>query len=269
MRYLSLGLLAVAILMLVVVARVSYTVRVTEVEAQTLLDAQLVKLRAKNPAYEIDHLTIHFLGDHMTIEAAGGYQKQIGNFPELQVTAVLSSTGAPDYRGGSIYFLASAFSLDSFLLNGEEPSGLIKRLVGIATTEKLPKLRDETLAHPKVSKWLDKLGVSVDTVKNDGALTEGAAAVDALVEKYRAPAKELLEQKVRDILETTPLYTLGKNWKEQLALAALSDISIQDGELTATLTGMRLLLTLLFGILSVGAIGGVLVGFSSASRPQS
>lgn len=261
-RYVSVGLLVLVALLLVGVAQVSYTVRVTEAEAQTLLDAQLVKLRAKNLAYEVDHVTIHFIGDHMTVEAAGGYNKQIGNFPELQVTAALSSTGAPDYRGGSIYFLASVFSLDSFLLNGEVPNVLIKRLVASAVTEKIPQLRDEALAHPKVSKWLDKLGVSVDTVQNDVALTEGAAVVDSLVEKYREPAKALLEQKVRDLLQTTPLYTLGKNWKEQLALAALSDISIKDGVLTATLTGMRLLLTLFLGLVALLSVGGAVVGFA-------
>ena len=244
-------------------ASVSYTIKVTEAQAQTLLDTQLAKLRAKEPAYEIDHVTIHFVGDHMTVEAAGEYKKQFGEFPELDVTAALSSTGAPDYRSGGIYFLASEFSLDTFLLNGEEPSDLAKRLVGVLATDKLPKLRDKLLARPSVGKLLDKLGVSVDTAKNDTAIADEVVVINTLLEQYREPVKLFLEDRVRNVLETTPLYTLGKNWKEQLALALLSDISIKAGVLTATLTGLRLLWTLLIGVLGVAFIGAlVMLGIS-------
>jgi hypothetical protein len=242
--------LVLALVGLVLTANVSYTVKVTEAQAQTLLDAQLVKLRAKGLPYDIDHVTVHFVDDHMTVEAAGGYKKQIRTFPELAVTATLSSVGAPKYQSGSIYFLAPDFSLDSFLLNNEEPSILVKQMVDTFATGKVGAIRDKLLARPSVLKMLDHVGVSVGTAKNDVAIAAAATAVDGLVDEYRKPAREVLEKGVRDILEHTPLYTLGKNWKEQVALAALSDISIKDGMLTATLTGYRLLWTIFAAIIA-------------------
>ncbi len=73
---------------------------------------------------------------------------------------------------------------------------------------------------------------------------------------------------MRHLLETTPLYTLGKNWKEQVARATLSDISIKDGVLTATLTGLRLLWTILMGVLGLALIAMIVLLGVAALRSQ-
>ncbi len=146
-------------------ASVTLTIKVSEAEAQKLLDTQLAKLRAKEPAYDIDHVTVHFVNDHMSVEAAGGYLLQVNELPKVQATAALSSVGSPRYERGSIYFEATEFTLDSFLVNDQQLGDLVTGLIDQAAKSELPKLRDKALADPKVKGFLsklDKLGVSVN-----------------------------------------------------------------------------------------------------------
>lgn len=122
---------------------------------------------------------------------------------------------------------------------------MVKKLIAEAATTLVPDARTSVLNNDKVKNALEKLGVSVDEAQNDVAISGAALAAEALVNEYKAEGKKLLEASVLTLLETTPLYTLGKDWKEQLAMAALSDIGIKDGVFTATLTGAQLLWTLL------------------------
>ena len=234
----------------------SYEIKITEQQAQTLLDAQLSKMQAENKAYEIQKAEIDFGENEMSIAVAGSYLVQIGKFPEQKLAAELSGVGDPDYRNGGIYFNASAFTLDSFLINGKQPSEVAKALIAEAAMSNVPDARKSVLQNKKVKGVLDKLGISVNETQNDVAISGASLAAEALVTEYRVQGKALLEASVLTLLETTPLYTLGKNWKEQLALAALSDIGIKDGVFTATLTGAQLLWTLfIFVIALVVAVG--------------
>jgi uncharacterized protein (DUF2267 family) len=250
----------------------SYEITVTEVQAQTLLDAQLAKMQTENKAYNITSAVIDFRENEMSIAVAGSYNARVGKFPEQTLVAELSGVGDPDYRRGSIYFKATEFTLQSFTMNGKQPGDVAKELIAEAAVTIVPDARNSVLQNDKVKSWLDKAGISVDETQNDVAISGAALAAEALVEEYRAEGKKLLEASVLHLLETTPVYTLGKNWKEQLAMAALSDIGIKDGVFTATLTGAQLLWTLftlvLTGLVAVawtiGAMRGNGAGIGTA-----
>ncbi len=229
----------------------SIEVRVTQQQAQAMLDAQLAKMRAENKAYKIEKAQIQFGNDEMTIVVAGSYSAKVKNFPEQELTTELNAVGDPDYRSGSIYFNASEFTLKSFLINRESPSDVVKKLIAEAATTLVPDARTSVLNNDKVKNALEKFGVSVDEAQSDVAISGAALAADALVNEYKAEGKKLLEASVLTLLETTPLYTLGKDWKEQLAMAALSDIGIKNGVFTATLTGAQLLWTLLTVVIAL------------------
>lgn len=243
-RYFWPLLLAILVVLGYQLVQASFEVKVTEAQAQALIDQQLVKLQAENPAYETLEVTVHFLNDELTLEASGEYTLTVGTFPAQHLVTSLISTGDPDYRRGSIYFNASAFELEQFLINDEEPVEVVKRLIAAAATEIVPEARNSILGNARVQGVLDNLGVSVDVIKNDAAISGAALIAEGLVDEYRAEGQALLQASVLRVLERTPLYTLGKNWKEQVAMAALSDIGIKDGVFTATLTGLQILKTI-------------------------
>jgi hypothetical protein len=234
-------------------ARFSYPITVTEADAQALIDEQVAKLQAENPDYEIEGVTIAFLQNEMVISAAGGYAVRIDAYPEQMVTVGLSATGDPDYRSGGIYFNASAFELERFLINDEEPNEVAKRLLTDFAGNVAPELRDSVLNNGLVKDLLGKAGVSIDTEVNDAAISGAALAAEAIVDEYREEGAQLLEGTVLYMLERTPLYTLGNSWGEMVAMAALSDIGIENGVFTATLSGAKLLWSL-FLILAIIAI---------------
>lgn len=234
----------------------SYEIKISEQQAQIMLDAQLSKMLAENKAYKIQKAVINFRENEMSITVVGSYLVQIRKFPEQKLVAELSGVGDPDYRNGGIYFNASAFTLDTFLINGKQPGDVVKTLIAEAAVSIVPDASKSVLRNNKVKGVLDKLGISVNEAQNDVAISGASLAAEALVTEYRVQGKALLEASVLTLLETTPLYTLGKNWKEQLAMAALSDIGIKDGVFTATLTGAQLLWTLFtFAMVLVVAVG--------------
>ncbi len=240
-------------------AHVSLEIKVTEAEAQAQLDAQVAKLQAEQPMYKITAAQVHFADSAMMLKVAGEGAVRVLTYPPHTVELSLRTTGEPDYRSGSIYFRASAFDLEQFTIDTNAPSEVAKRLIAKAAEVVVPNARNSVLQNEKVKKVLDGLGVSVDVDQNDQAIAAGALLADALVEEYRSTGQRLLEASVVALLERTPLYRLGHSWTERVALAALEDIEIKDGVFTVTLTGAKLLWTLITFLLAVGvAVGWVM-----------
>lgn len=74
----------------------SIEVKVTQQQAQAMLDAQLAKMQAENKAYKIEKAQIQFGNDEMTIVVAGSYFAKVKNFSEQELTTELSAVGDPD-----------------------------------------------------------------------------------------------------------------------------------------------------------------------------
>lgn len=225
-------------------AQVSIDITVTEAEAQAQLDAQVVKLQGAQPAYKVTAADLQFSDSAMTLVVAGEGSVKAFTYPAHQVELALRTVGEPDYRSGSIYFNASSFELERFTIDGNAPGEVATRLITEAAEVIVPGARNSVLQNEKVKKALDRIGVSVDLNQNDQAIAGSALVAESLVEEYRGTGQKLLEASVLTLLERTPLYTLGHSWTERIAMAALEDIEIKDGVFTVTLTGARLLWTL-------------------------
>lgn len=240
---------------------------VTEAEAQRLLDEQVAKYVAEHPEVTVTHAILSFGDNQLTIDVAGGKSFATSKYGEYVVTTSVSATGDPDYRQRSVYFNPSkssdAFDFKELALNGEDPLMVAKRAIA-ALARKSPGVRDAVLENNRVTKglgWLkEKAGVNVevDTTISDATIKLTEAAADEFVEQYRKPAEFFMEHLVVRLLETTPLYTLDHSWKETVAAAALTDIGIVDGKLTATITGWQLIKTVLF--LLVLSIAFIVIG---------
>jgi len=80
----------------------------------------------------------------------------------------------------------------------------------------------------------------------DAVVVSNQVSLNRMISKYETETEELMENMVLAFLQNYSLYTLGKDSKEKLAAAVLSDVSIIDGQLVATLSGARLMWTVIF-----------------------
>lgn len=231
-------------------------IEVSEEQAQTLLDTQVANYLTKHPESTIERAKIKFGNNLMSLDVVGGTTVTVKKYEPTLVSLSLYTVGDPDYRDGGIYFNTTEFNLDELALNGEDPLEIAKRQIA-KLAESAPIVHDNLLNNEKLGRgmaWLrDKAGVdiNVDGVASDAAIKTIEAGANDLVELYRQPAERFMESMVINILEHTPLYELGHNWKERAAMVALEDIGIQDGKFTATLTGMQVIISIVTFLLAL------------------
>lgn len=233
------------------VAHIVIIISVNETEAQAIIDAQLAKLAVEHPEIQITEARVRFRDNEMTLDATGSVTVSVGNHPPQILRLSLSTDGNPEYRRGSVHFTATRFELEEFLINDMLPGDVARELIARAAEIIIPNARNSILENVGVKRALDSMGITIDTEQNNEAISGAALVADALVDQYREIGVRLLESGVIRLLERAPLYTLGSSWKEQVAMAALTDISIKDGVFTATLTGAQFLLTLFFALMVI------------------
>ncbi|MCA9353888.1 MAG: DUF1439 domain-containing protein [Candidatus Kaiserbacteria bacterium] len=244
-KYFWLWLLGAVIGIGIAISFVQVPVTITEAQAQAMLDTKLAEFNEKSPDTQIGPLILKFGDGTMTLDAQG-----VGPVLKQTISAHLYADGLPEKNGKHIYFRASDFEVTDMMVNDLPPHEAMVELVQ-AGSKKLMKKRDEVLAEEPKKGILSRWRSVAAEFATDKVVEVNSAEVERLIVKYKSETKQFLEGLVVSFLQSSPIYSLDHSGKEKLAASVLTDITVAPGQVTAVLSGMEFMKTLITAVLTL------------------
>jgi hypothetical protein len=241
------------------IASIEHKVTITQEQVQVLLDDKIPELLATHPKISfLEPPQIVLQQNSMTLTGCGsimiGSQKVLtATLPEKDISMCLATTGDPDLRGSKLYFLATDFTFDRLLIDGEAA----EQAIGTVTTELQSSATRQVgalLTNDSVTGFLEGFGINIDQDRVKSVTQHSIGIARDILVKYQEPAEAKLQSLIVDTLHSTALYDINDHEQGWLVMAALKDIGVENGEISATLSGLQVITTILTLLLVSGII---------------
>ncbi len=212
----------------------TYTIVITQQEAQQQMDVALAKRALENPKLAVSDATVAFVDDHLILDA------HVMGFFLNRVTATdIHITGSPNYRSGSFYFY---------------PNTPIE-----FNNTKISK----TTTLPLNSKWEEDLRMRLHRFAEKHDLED---LTNTFKKNFTKWASTEASPIMIAFLDRHPVYTMKNDYKGLAVRAIVSKVQVVDSTLHVTLSVSQLGYSILLALVCICVTGFLL--FALFNNPE-